>query len=62
MMLISVAAFADTGRSQGAVNNLCQNLTTACKQGDKQSCQALKQTGCTCDAKTGACSRGNYSN
>ena len=53
---------ADQGRNQGAVNNLCQNLTVACQDGDKSSCQALKDTGCQCDPKQGTCTRGNYSN
>lgn len=56
------SAFADQGRNQGAVNNLCQNLTVACQQGDKSSCKAAQQTGCMCDKKSGTCARGNYSN
>jgi len=60
--LLSCLSYADNGRNQGAVNNLCQNLTAACKQGDKQACQAAKETGCLCNATTGTCTRGNYSN
>lgn len=55
-------ANADQGRNQGAVNNLCQNLTVACQGGDQPSCQAFKDTGCQCDVTQGTCTRGNYSN
>ena len=48
----AVVCYADPGRNQGAVNNLCQNLSAACTQGD---------TGCACD-ESGVCTRGNYSN
>lgn len=61
-MFFSTLAFADVGRNQGAINNLCQNLTNACRQGDKSYCEAAKKTGCLCDQKTGTCTRGNYSN
>ncbi|RTK93484.1 MAG: hypothetical protein EKK64_10110 [Neisseriaceae bacterium] len=61
-LLMIQNVFADQGRNQGAVNNLCQNLTSACKDGDKSSCKALQDVGCKCDKKTSACSRGNYSN
>lgn len=62
LALFMAQSYADTGRNQGAVNNLCQNLTAACKNGDKQSCQAAKETGCLCNSTTGTCTRGNYSN
>lgn len=54
-------AYASDGRNQGAVNNLCQNLSAACAGGDQQSCDAYKSTGCGCDSDAGTCSRGNYS-
>jgi hypothetical protein len=54
-------AYADTGRNQGAVNNLCQNLAAACAEGDQSSCQAAKDTGCSCDKDSGTCLRGDYS-
>ncbi|MEN9946138.1 MAG: hypothetical protein RLZZ293_524 [Pseudomonadota bacterium] len=49
------------GRSQGAITNLCRNLSMACEQGESSSCLAYKQTGCACDQQ-GTCTRGNYSN
>lgn len=61
-IMLTSFCFADEGRNQGAINNLCQNLTAACQQGDKSSCQAAKDTGCQCDLKQGTCTRGNYSN
>lgn len=61
-MMSSMLAYADAGRNQGAINNLCQNLTNACRHGDKSYCEAAKKTGCSCDQKTGTCTRGNYSN
>lgn len=63
ILLIGVAAYgyADTGRNQGAVNNLCQNLSAACSEGDQSSCEAVKTTGCACDKDSGTCLRGDYS-
>lgn len=59
---VNATCFADQGRNQGGVNNLCQNLTAACQQGDQSSCQAAKDTGCLCDPNAGTCTRGNSSN
>ncbi len=62
MMIFFGTSFADqSGASRGAINNLCQNLTQACTQGDKSSCKALQEVGCNCNAQSGTCSRGNYS-
>lgn len=60
-MFSAAVCYADPGRNQGAVNNLCQNLSAACTQGDSPSCDAYKTTGCACD-ESGVCTRGNYSN
>lgn len=62
MLLVATVmnAYADNGRNQGAVNNLCRNLMNACFNGDKQSCEAARNVGCACNEKTGTCSRGNY--
>ena len=49
-----MVCYADPGRNQGAVNNLCQNLSAACTQGDNPSCDAYKTTGCACD-ESGVC-------
>lgn len=62
LAVFSLACFASEGRNQGAVNNLCQNLTAACQGGDKASCDAFTSTGCTCIESEGTCSRGNFSN
>lgn len=59
--LLIGSSYAIDGRNQGAVNNLCQNLSAGCSGGDQQSCDAYKNTGCGCDSETGTCSRGNYS-
>jgi|GEM_PF-2132212 len=62
IMFFSITAcYASDGRNQGAVNNLCQNLSAACSGGDQSSCDAYKSTGCGCDADSGTCTRGNSS-
>jgi hypothetical protein len=60
-MFSAVVCYADVGRNQGAVNNLCQNLSAACTQGSESSCGGYKTTGCACN-ESGVCTRGNYSN
>ncbi len=62
LSLTIIVSYADEGRNQGAVNNLCQNLAAACQTGDQDSCNAYKSTGCACDQSQGTCTRGNYSN
>ena len=58
MGLVS-SVLAVQGRNQGAVNNLCQNLTLSCREGEESSCRAFKEVGCKCDGTMRTCPRGN---